>query len=288
MQQEAAKWLLEEAKAEAKAKRDQEWKREEIGLKGKEDRLTEETKAKLKVDNKETVPITLKDGRTVNVSPGQALNAELRQDMMAQTKAIHESNQGLRRELADRTMDMRNRIPAGKVKEINDRMSTIQRYEDMVKSFDDKYAGKVILGPTMSGVNERLGRNKPAVGWWKDWRWMDNTARHEIFGASLTGNEKSEWDRTTISENTDPAIVKRELQKRLYYLQSAANRELDSYGEAGYNTQSIRRPGQVANPTETKGMAQPKDQPGGSVSPTPSPSGKPKTWEELKKKYQGQ
>jgi hypothetical protein len=242
----------------------------------------EETKGKIKEEGKETVPMIV-GGKQVNVPVGQALNAELRRDMMAQTAAMHASNQDLRRDLANRANDMRNRLPAGKVSELSEKMGTVSGYQDMVNSFDDKFAGSKILGPTMTSVYERLGKENPRVNWWKNFRWTDNVLRNEIFGASLTINEKKEWDRTTVNENSDPAVVRQQLQQRLAIANKALGRMMDSYEDAGYDLKNMKRPNVPAgNPINAK-TEQPKQ-----AAPVvqPNASGRPQTAEEYLRKQQ--
>lgn len=240
----------------------------------------EETKGKIKEEGKETVPMMV-SGKQVNVPVGQALNAELRRDMMAQTAAMHSSNQDLRRDLANRANDMRNRLPAGKVSELSEKMGTVSGYQDMVNSFDDKFAGSKMLGPTMTSVYERLGTEdkKGRVNWWKNFRWTDNVLRNEIFGASLTVNEKKEWDRTTVNENSDPAIVRQQLQQRLAIANKALGRMMDSYEDAGYNLKDMKRPNVPAGNPINAQAGQPT---------TPAAAAKPGTWADYKKRKLGQ
>jgi hypothetical protein len=202
--------------------------------------------------------------------------------MMAQTAAMHASNQDLRRDLAGRATEMRNRLPPNKVDELGEKMNNVNSYQDLVNSFDDKFAGSKMFGPTMTTINERLGREQPRVNFWKNFRMLDNVLRNKIFGASLTINEKKEWDRTTINENSDPAIVRQQLQQRLGIANRAMTRTMDSYEQAGYNLRDLERPKNAL----TNSVGNQAGQAGQTGDPATST--KSGTWADYKKRKLGQ
>ena len=111
-------------------------------------------------------------------------------------------------------LNLRQRLPATKVKEISDKKNEIAKYTTLVDEFLDKYGGDVMFGPTKTQAYEKLGLNKERVNWWKRFRELDVRLRHELFGATLTSGEQKAWDLVTINENTNPAIIKEQLKMR--------------------------------------------------------------------------
>ena len=59
---------------------------------------------------------------------------------------------------------------------------------------------------------------------------------NELFGASLTANEQAAWDSVTVSENSNPEVIKKALSVRAKIAKQALEREKASYKAAGYNT----------------------------------------------------
>jgi hypothetical protein len=125
-------------------------------------------------------------------------------------------------------------VPANLVKGMSDKTNSLDKYTSLIDEFKSNYAGKVILGPTMTGLHERFGSDKDRVLWWKNLKALDIQMRHEMFGATLTANEQKAWDAVTINENSNPDIIKSALRNRLNIAKNALDREIEGYEETGY------------------------------------------------------
>lgn len=165
-------------------------------------------------------------------------NRKLRQQTTEENRQLkeqmHKDNVSLRREMLDLRKFTSTRVPPSVQKDINNKTSQLDQYIQLIDSFKDGYAGAVIGGPTMTEIYSRTGGKKDRVNWWKQWKLLDSKVRHELFGATLTGFEKANWDAVTVSENTDPKIVREAMQTRLGIAKNALNREVEGYSEAGW------------------------------------------------------
>lgn len=127
-------------------------------------------------------------------------------------------------------------LPAGKVQELGKKEQSIAEYETLLKNFNPSYAGAIVGGPTATKAYERLGVKQDRVDWWKQFKLKDAKIRNELFGASLTANEQAAWDSVTVSENSNPEVIKKALSVRAKIAKQALEREKASYKAAGYNT----------------------------------------------------
>ena len=174
------------------------------------------------------------------------IKASERLERMAQTKQFHDENLAFRQTLMDMNKDIRTRLPAAKAQELGGKTQTLSRYAKLADDFKDNFGGSVVGGPTMTEVYSRTGAKQERVNWWKSFKMLDVQLRHDLFGATLTANEQKAWDAVTVSENTDPEIIKTAIKTRAGIAKEAMEREIDSYGTAGYNVSKF---GYQAGPT---------------------------------------
>lgn len=201
---------------------------------------------------KDTVSVTI-DGKQTEIPATQwlshldrqnatAIASQDRAAMRAMQAQFHADNMALRTDLAKQAFDLRRRIPAQQAVEVSKDQNSINRYSQLINSFEKDFGGSKMLGPTATAFYERVGAKKPRVNWWKEFKMLDNQLRHEIFGATLTGYEKQSWEAVTVNENTDPDIAKAQLQKRLNIAQQNLKRKMDAFGQAGYDVSGIETP----------------------------------------------
>lgn len=166
-------------------------------------------------------------------------NLRLREETINQTSSARDEGNRIREDL-NRIREMTARRPPSKiVTEINDKVKGLDRYTQLINSFDPSYAGSYVLGPTMSRLYERGGVNLDRVNWWKNFKEMDAKLRHEIFGATLTGNEQKAWDQITVSENSNPAAVINEMRRRMSVMKNHIDNDVQGYTQQGWDVREI-------------------------------------------------
>lgn len=179
-------------------------------------------------------------------------NRELRKEALEQNKIFHDENLALRTELKDINLSLKKRVPANLVKGLSEKTNSLDKYASLINEFEPNYSGKVIFGPTMTGIHERIGTDKNRVLWWKNLKALDIQMRHEMFGATLTANEQKAWDAVTINENSNPEIIKSALRNRLNIAKNALDREIQGYEEAGYEVGGKRNEPKSTTPGRIK------------------------------------
>lgn len=170
----------------------------------------------------------------------RAQRAQDAADRRALSKQFHDESIQLRKDMMDLSKTKMSRIPPAKAQEVGSKIQGIQRYAELGLSFNDKYAGSIVGGPTVTAISERFGKNKDRVNWWKNFKMLDVKLRNDLFGATLTNNEQKSWDSVTVSENSDPSFVKKAMATRAKIAQDALNRELESYSDAGYDVNRLK------------------------------------------------
>lgn len=175
------------------------------------------------------------DGKLVKV-PAAVYVAHVDRDAAReQARQFHNENVAVRKDIADRLMMLRERIPARKALELGEKQQVLDRYASLINSYQDAYGGSLVGGPTMTKIYERTGWQKPRVDFWKNFNEMDSIIRNKLFGATLTGYELENWKSQTVDENTDPVIARQRMLDRLKWATNAMQRDLEGYQSAGYN-----------------------------------------------------
>jgi len=151
-----------------------------------------------------------------------------------------------------RSQTMQRLLAPAKAQELGSKQNQLDVYDALEKSFDDKYAGKVMFGPTGTEIRSRIGGDENRVNWWKTFKSIDAKLRHELFGATLTSNEQRAWDSITVNENSTPKTIKTAIQTRVQLAKNAFSRELKSYEKVGYDVSDFSNiePAGEITPTE--------------------------------------
>lgn len=131
-----------------------------------------------------------------------------------------------------------------KLSEQGGKLADISRFAD---TFDDKYAGHVILG----GARNWVGRNLPASmtaedaqkgsSWWQDYDRYKNVVRNELFGSALTKTESDAFYQADITPNMNPALVRKNLEIQKNAVQNAIKKQAGAMIQEGYNPDSVAR-----------------------------------------------
>ena len=193
-------------------------------------------------DEKETVPMII-DGKVVNVKPETVLLQDEREQRRKYQEQKDREYMDLRREILDLQKDKTYNQPL-RPKQVAD-LTEMERIPGMIKTLKATYkpeysSGDVVrwlgAGDLALGAAERFGVSKDAVNWWKTYKQTaELPLRHELFGATLTGNEKTDWTRATINPNTAPNIVKGQLDVMLGIAGNKYNMHLANIGKSRYD-----------------------------------------------------
>ncbi len=158
------------------------------------------------------------------------------QEMQALREKMFDTTMSFRETLLNVNKSLRERLPPKQRQELTDKTTALDRYTKLIRSFKPEYAGKVMLGPTMTDIHARLGTDKERVNWWKEFFPLDAVLRHELFGAAFTKTETKVYDRITINENLDPEIVISTLNTRMNVLKNVFDREVEGLEASGWRT----------------------------------------------------
>lgn len=110
---------------------------------------------------------------------------------------------------------------------------------DAILTFKDDYAGNV-FGGTENALQSVANVGTPGQReWWATFKTADNKARNELFGASLSGGEKSAYGETTVGPNVTARTVKENLERRLEQARQAIIRESRVAKAANYDPDVI-------------------------------------------------
>lgn len=100
------------------------------------------------------------------------------------------------------------------IKDLNDTRQQTDKITALKSSFKDEYARKGVPGGrTLSNTMARFGvggkDDKEAFEWWRQFQMDFNIlARNQMFGATLSTNEKSSWDRAVAGEEMTSGQIK--------------------------------------------------------------------------------
>lgn len=99
----------------------------------------------------------------------------------------------------------------------------------LIDSFKDEYSGDI-----RSSVQREFGKaagglapkgTQEMARWWADQAMFDELPkRHELFGATLTGNEQKAWRSATISPDLAPSVIRERLSTRQKIIDDASAR----------------------------------------------------------------
>lgn len=107
-------------------------------------------------------------------------------------------------------------IPTKWAEKYDDTANIYRSYSAAIESFRPGFGGNP-LGSAENLAQGMLGDRVGTPGqrdWWAQHFSADNVQRHALFGAALTGTEKSSWASTTINPTMDDDQIMRNLRRR--------------------------------------------------------------------------
>jgi len=164
------------------------------------------------------------------------------------------------------------------VKAVND-LTDLQGKADMLatlgREFKDEYAG---VGGAVMNVLGKGPIGTDANEFWKNYRKESELIeRHALFGAALTAPEQAAWRSADISPGMDPAIVRRNLERRRVLAEKVFSTSVTNLNKSGYNTDAFQAIENVAQPPGPGGPAAPAAAAAAAAPPPAAPAGAPRT-----------
>lgn len=160
-------------------------------------------------------------------------------ERLAFQKQVHEDNLFIKQLLAGNAAAIKNRVPPKVAQEISDKAQGLDELIHLNSTFKDEFGGSVVGGPTATKLYERVGFKKDRVYWWKQFKKLDSKLRNELFGSALTATEKASWDEITVTENSDPEIIKEAIFQRASIAKKALDREIQGLANTGLDTSGM-------------------------------------------------
>jgi hypothetical protein len=134
------------------------------------------------------------------------------------------------------------------VKQVDDLTSQYQDYRqlsEIADNFKDSYAGTAFPGQrplanTLASYGKGTKNSKDAAKWWADYNNLYTLpTRNKLFGATLTENERVEWEKNAISPNMTATQIK---ERIAYYRRKVSEKSTlipRNLKAAGYDPEAI-------------------------------------------------
>lgn len=74
------------------------------------------------------------------------------------------------------------------------------------------------------------------VDFWQQYKTLEAKVRNRLFGASLTTNEQTSFERLSVNPNMDKSTIERNIAKQNEILSNAVRRQQETFQTAGYRT----------------------------------------------------
>lgn len=105
--------------------------------------------------------------------------------------------------------------------------------------FKPEYGGHTVLGGLSNTIGRLTGDSTGQTQWWQDYQVQLNQMRNKLFGAALTAQEKSEFEKAVINPRMDPGEIKKNLERQDKLATIAARKLAKAYTAAGYNKEAV-------------------------------------------------
>lgn len=132
-------------------------------------------------------------------------------------------------------------LPEGLFTSLKTSADTLKSFDAQLSRFKPEYAGLPVLGGVENAIQRRVHGfgSKGQANWWAAMSAADAAIRKDLYGSSLTANEKAAWEATTISPGMAPEEVRSNLLRRRLVLQTALARAAAGARAGGYRPAQI-------------------------------------------------
>jgi hypothetical protein len=90
-----------------------------------------------------------------------------------------------------------------------------------------------------NSLKQRFNITEDQILWWKEYDQFVAKVRNELFGATLTKNEKENFDRTIITPATKPSLAVKFFEEQVGIINNAVNREVSKGVARGVDPEVI-------------------------------------------------
>jgi hypothetical protein len=135
-------------------------------------------------------------------------------------------------------------VPRGALKDISAAAQNVESFSRLSSNFKPEYAGNTMTGG-LENLAGRLGGEAMGVTdegqtqWWQDYQAQANAIRNDLFGAALTAQEKTEFDKAMINPRMDPAEIQKNLARQSAIYEQALARASDPYRAGGFDQSMV-------------------------------------------------
>ena len=154
--------------------------------------------------------------------------------------------------------------------------------EDLKGSFNTSFVDRQFFGNTQIAINKMIGQDPKLAKWWQSYQGYVSGIRNDLFGATLTKNEKESFDKMIVTPSMDGKIAEGNLAEQQIIVERALARRARpaalTYGPDVVTEVIGRDPQSLRTESPKVGQTTP-------TSPAAAPATRPLTAQELAAKY---
>ncbi len=145
------------------------------------------------------------------------------------------------------------------INDLSDAGSQAAAMDRLSGGFKPEYGGHTVLGELSNTIGRYVGDSTGQTQWWQDYQTQLNLMRNKLFGAALTAQEKSEFEKAVINPRMNPGEIQKNLKRQDELAYQAARKLAKAYTSAGYPKDAVE--GALGfNLDELQGVAPPNAQ----------------------------
>jgi len=189
--------------------------------------------------------LTTINNRAVESETNRGIQATMNAGLQA-TRALQQQMTQLNIEKAQREQEQARdgkQIPIPALEKLAKQSDSVSKTDSLSSTFDPSYVGFVSdqLGKAAIAIALRSSDTKSlAMGqWWQNYQEDINRIRNELFGAALTAQEKSEFDRAIVTPGMSAIQAQANLKKQAEQAQKAYDKITNSVRAGGYSKSAI-------------------------------------------------
>lgn len=147
-----------------------------------------------------------------------------------------------------------DKLPQNAIDDMSKEQGAILRTQQLHDGFKDDYrtsTGIDWIGDVENAIGKKFDMGLQGQGqWWQDYNDHIQGIRKDLYGSSLTTNEKAAFDAANISPSMSPDVIRRKLKLQADIYQAALDRKARNYQTSGYNARAFtqNQTGPATNP----------------------------------------
>ncbi len=125
------------------------------------------------------------------------------------------------------------------INDLSDAGSQAAAMDRLSGGFKPEYGGHTVLGGLSNTIGRLTGDPTGQTQWWQDYQTQLNLMRNKLFGAALTAQEKSEFEKAVINPRMNPGEIQENLKRQDELAYQAARKLAKAYTSAGYPKDAV-------------------------------------------------